>query len=65
MASQTSKTEPPKAPKKAVPLDAFVADIERRRAETGITALPRNSGKRRTESKKALLKAIEAAGGTW
>jgi hypothetical protein len=54
-----------KAPKKAVPLDAFVADIERRRAETGVTDPPRNSGKRRTESKKALLKAIEAAEGRW
>jgi hypothetical protein len=27
--------------------------------------LPRNSGIRRTESKKALLKAIEDAGGKW
>lgn len=60
MASQTSKAKP-----KAVPLAAFVADIDRRRAETGITELPRNSGKRRTASKKALLKAIEDAGGKW
>jgi hypothetical protein len=55
----------PKAKPKAVPLAEFVADIERRRAETGITKLPRNSGKRRTASKRALLKAIEEAGGTW
>ena len=48
-----------------VTLDALAQDIERRRAETGITDLPRNSGKRRTDSKKALLKAIEAAGGKW
>lgn len=27
--------------------------------------LPRNSGLRRTESKRALLKAIEEAGGKW
>ncbi|MGE0774399.1 MAG: hypothetical protein AB7L36_05080 [Sphingomonadaceae bacterium] len=60
MASQTSK---PKA--KAVPLTEFAADIERRRQETGITDLPRNSGKRRTDSKKALLKAIESTGGKW
>jgi len=52
-------------PEKAVPLADFVADIERRRAETGITELPRNSGKRRTASKRALLKAIEDAGGKW
>jgi hypothetical protein len=50
---------------KAVPLAEFVADIDRRRAETGITELPRNSGKRRTASKRALLKAIEDAGGKW
>jgi hypothetical protein len=60
MASQTSK-----AKGKAVPLAEFVAEIDRRRAETGITELPRNSGKRRTASKRALLKAIEEAGGTW
>lgn len=60
MASQTSK-----AKGKSIPLAEFVADIERRRAETGITELPRNSGKRRTASKRALLKAIEEAGGTW
>jgi hypothetical protein len=60
MASRTSK---PKA--KAIPLADFAADIERRRQETGITEIPRNSGKRRTQSKKALLKAIESAGGKW
>jgi hypothetical protein len=60
MALQTSKANP-----KAIPLAEFVADIERRRLATGITELPRNSGTRRTESKKALLKAIEDAGGKW
>lgn len=59
MASRTSK------PKKATPLAEFSADIERRRLATGVTELPRNTGKRRTPSKKALLKAIEAAGGKW
>jgi hypothetical protein len=44
---------------------AFGRDLARRRAETGINELPRNSGKRRTASKRALLKAIEDAGGTW
>ncbi|WP_245535590.1 MULTISPECIES: hypothetical protein [Sphingomonas] len=48
-----------------IPLDEFVAEIERRRIETGITEMPRNSGNRRTASKRALLKAIEEAGGTW
>ena len=60
MASQTSK-----AKARAAPLAEFVADIDRRRAETGIADLPRNSGKRRTASKRALLKAIEAAAGEW
>ena len=64
MESKTSK------PKRAVPLDAFAADIERRRADYaaryGMQAdLPRNSGKRRTASKRALLKAIDEAGGRW
>lgn len=56
MASKTSRP---------IPLEDFVRDIERRRAETGITELPRNSGLRRTASKRALLKAIEEAGGRW
>lgn len=60
MASKTSKA-------KAVPLADFVADIERRRIATGLTDadIPRNAGLRRTESKKALLKAIKDAGGDW
>jgi hypothetical protein len=43
------------------------ARIARRRAELGITDadLPRNTGTRRTASKKALLKAIKDAGGEW
>ena len=61
MVSQTSKIKV----KRATPVAEFTARIERRRQETGITDLPRNSGERRTESKKALLKAIEDAGGKW
>ena len=61
MASQTSKAKP----NRATPVAEFTARIERRRQETGISDLPRNSGERRTESKKALLKAIEDAGGKW
>jgi hypothetical protein len=52
-------------PLRAIPIAEFAARIERRRQETGITDLPSNSGKRRTESKKALLKAIEDIGGKW
>ena len=52
-------------PGEAIPFEEFVAYVERRRIETGITELPRNSGNRRTESKRVLLKAIEEAGGKW
>lgn len=62
MPLRTSKAE---ARAKAVPLADFAADIARRRAETGIGELPRNAGNRRTPSKRALLKAIEDAGGKW
>jgi hypothetical protein len=51
--------------KKPISLDAFVAEIGRRRAAAGCPDMPRNVGNRRTESKRALLKAIEAAGGKW
>jgi hypothetical protein len=61
MASTPSKTEPT-----IMTLEDFGADVMRRRAAVGGTiAMPRNSGKRRTESKKALLKAIEEVGGKW
>ena len=43
----------------------FVARLVARRAETGITELSRNAGTRRTASKRALLEAIEDAGGKW
>ena len=43
----------------------FAARLATRRAELGNPEMPRNSGKRRTPSKRALLKAIEDAGGRW
>ena len=51
--------------RKPVPLATFAQDVARRKAVAGITDLPQNSGKRRTESKKALLKAVDAAGKSW
>lgn len=48
-----------------IPLADFVAEIERRRAAAGYPDMPRNAGNRRTASKRALLKAIEDAGGKW
>jgi hypothetical protein len=41
------------------------ARLAKRLAFLGNVAPPRNSGKRRTASKKALLKAIKTAGGNW
>ena len=65
MASTRSKTE------SEIPtLEEFGAEVLRRReaykAKYGKEPdLPRNSGANRTESKKALLKAIKDAGGKW
>ena len=46
-------------------LEEFGAEVARRQAKLGDTTLPRNTGPRRSASKKALLKAIEAVGGKW
>ena len=43
----------------------FSKELTRRRAELGDIDIPRNCGTRRTPSKRALLKAIEDAGGKW
>lgn len=59
--SQTSE------PNKAVSLAQYGAAIARRREALGIADadIPRNAGNRRTPSKRALLAAIEKAGGRW
>lgn len=46
---------------KPISLAEFGAEIERRRQAAGNPVVPRNSGTRRTESKRALLAAIDAA----
>ena len=48
-----------------VTLEALGRRIAARRAELGGVTIPRNAGTRRTPSKRALLKAIEDAGGEW
>lgn len=62
MTSKRSATDKPVP----VSLEDFGRDALRRRAAlgTGFT-IPRNAGQNRTASKKALLKAIAAAGGKW
>lgn len=58
-------TESPASKRKSVKFEDFAADIARRREAAGNPDVPRNSGKRRTASKRALLKAIEETGGKW
>jgi len=58
-------TASPASKRKTERFGDFAADIARRREAAGNPELPRNSGKRRTPSKRALLKAIEEAGGKW
>lgn len=53
-----TRTEP-------VTLEAMAERLAARRAEIGEVAVPRNSGKRRTASKRALLAEIEKLGGNW
>jgi hypothetical protein len=61
MGSKTSKTKG----EAVVDMAAFGRDLVRRQKAAGPLEVPRNSGKRRTPSKRALLKAIEEAGGKW
>lgn len=63
MASKSSKAEDWQGPRLSHP--DFAAKLAARRAELGNPELPRNSGKRRTASKRALLEAIEATGKRW
>lgn len=62
-----SKTLPAEQGEPVIDMAELGQQITRRRAELGITDadIPRNSGARRTESKKVLLKAIKDAGGNW
>ena len=60
MASQTSSRAP-----EPITLEAFESDVQRRVALAGGNAMPRNAGTRRTESKRQLLKAVEATGSRW
>lgn len=46
-------------------LEALGARVAARSIELGNPEVPRNSGQNRTPSKRALLKAIEDAGGKW
>ena len=60
MAFRTFKTR-----REPITLEALGARIAARKAELGLPDPPRNAGKNRTPSKRALLKAIKDAGGEW
>jgi hypothetical protein len=64
MTTKKSKSDP-NWPGPVIDLQTFGEKLMKRRAALGNPELPRNSGKNRTPSKIALLKAIEEAGGTW
>lgn len=61
MASTTSKADSADWPGKRIDHADYGAKLAARRAELGYPKLPRNAGANRTESKKALLKAIDQA----
>jgi hypothetical protein len=60
MAFKTLKTK-----REPIALEALGRRIAARKAELGLPDPPRNAGQNRTPSKRALLKAIEDAGGKW
>ena len=62
MASKTSTTE---GDEPTIEMAEFGRRIAARKVALGIPDPPRNAGGNRTASKRALLKAIEEAGGTW
>lgn len=64
MASKTSKPDVENWPGRTIDFVAFGRELARRRAEyeakNGPIPVPRNGGARRTESKQALLDAVNA-----
>lgn len=62
MASKTFKADNQQPVIKMAELGARLA---KRKAELNLPEMPRNAGQNRTPSKRALLKAIEDAGGKW
>ena len=65
VAIMASTTSPPPDEPTAIDMAAFGRDLARRRAALGEPEMPRNAGDRRTAPKRALLAAIEEAGGRW
>ncbi|MGB3722227.1 MAG: hypothetical protein WA979_05335 [Pacificimonas sp.] len=66
--SKTSKPNDADWPGRRIDFQKFAADLARRRvalAGSPLLDTPRNSGKRRTASKRALLAAIAETGANW
>lgn len=63
MESKTSRANDKE--ERVIDMAAFAPELARRRAAAGDPVVPRNTGERRTPAKRALLKAIEDAGGAW
>jgi len=62
MASEIFKAEPKET---VIRMSEYGRRIAARKAKLGLPDPPRNAGQNRTASKRALLKAIEDAGGKW
>jgi len=62
--SKTSKADEPWPGRRVAHVD-FAERLFARRAELIEVDMPRNTGKRRTASKRALLEAIAATGAKW
>ena len=65
MASPTSKSEPAAWSGRIIRHQDFSATLAERRRAMGEPVMPRNPGDRRTESKRALLKALDDLGACW
>lgn len=63
--TSTRSTPETEWPGRRIDMQVFAERLTRHRAALGDPELPRNSGQNRTPSKRALLKAIEDAGGKW
>lgn len=65
MASKPSAQQSADWPGRRIDFAEFSARLAARRAEIGEIDIPRNSGNRRTASRRALLAEIEKLGGDW
>lgn len=60
-----SKTSSAKVEPAVIDMAELGERLAARKAELGLPELPRNAGKNRTASKRALLAEIEMLGGKW